>query len=60
MTHMSAPLSVRKYLPYLLILKALPLLGCNLINGIADLVSGSDAMSLEETLTQLLEEKHEK
>jgi len=39
---------VRKFLPYFLILISLPLLGCSLFNRLGDLVSSSEAMSLEE------------
>ncbi len=50
MTPTSSPPPVQKYLPFLLILIIIPLLGCNLTNLFGDQVSSTDAMTLEEAL----------
>ncbi|TFG49931.1 MAG: DUF1080 domain-containing protein [Anaerolineales bacterium] len=50
MTLKPAPSPIRKFLPYILILISLPLLGCNLLNRIGIGSSDPDTMSVEEAL----------
>ena len=50
MTHKNASPPFRKFLPLIIILIIIPLLGCNLTNILGDRFSKSDTMSLEEAL----------
>ena len=49
MTYKTAPPSLRKFFPLILIFIIIPLLGCNLLNRIGS-SAGKDEMTLEEAL----------